>query len=74
MLSWKLLLFNDSIHSFDEVIRALIQIGLQKEEADNKAWEAHLTGNAVVYQGDKLGCERRDSILKTYGLTTKITQ
>ena len=49
---WKVLLFNDSVHSFDDVILQIMKaIGCPQIEAEGIAFEAHVKGKALVYAG-----------------------
>lgn len=69
----KVILFNDDIHSFDEVIAQLIKaIGCTSARAEAIAWEVHTTGKAVCYEGDLGECLRVSGILEEIGLHTQI--
>jgi ATP-dependent Clp protease adapter protein ClpS len=69
----KVILFNDDIHSFDEVIAQLIKaIGCSSARAEAIAWEVHTTGKAVCYEGDLGECLRVSGILEEIGLHTQI--
>ena len=57
-------LFNDDVHSFDEVIRQIIkalQCGTDKASAI--AMEAHASGQAIAFTGSLERCEHVESIL-----------
>ena len=48
----KVILFNDDIHTFDEVITQLIKATRCSEaEAEGLAWEVHNNGKAAVFSG-----------------------
>lgn len=69
----KVILFNDDIHSFDEVIAQLIKaIGCTSARAEAIAWEVHTTGKAVCYEGDLGECLKVSGILEEIGLHTQI--
>jgi ATP-dependent Clp protease adaptor protein ClpS len=69
----KVILFNDDIHSFDEVIAQLIKaIGCTSARAEAIAWEVHTTGKAVCYEGDLGECLRVSGVLEEIGLHTQI--
>jgi len=72
-LPYKVILFNDDIHSFDEVINQLIKaIGCSFEEARARAFEAHVKGKAAVFSGDLTKCLAVSSILEEIALHTQI--
>ncbi|HQJ75301.1 MAG TPA: ATP-dependent Clp protease adaptor ClpS [Bacteroidota bacterium] len=69
----KVILFNDNIHSFDEVIAQLIKaIKCSTKHAENLAWEVHTKGKACVYEGEIEDCLRVSGILEEIGLHTQI--
>ncbi|MBL7993853.1 ATP-dependent Clp protease adaptor ClpS [bacterium] len=69
----KVILFNDNIHSFDEVIAQLIKaIGCTSARAEAIAWEVHSTGKAVCYEGDLGECLKVSGVLEEIGLHTQI--
>lgn len=69
----KVILFNDNIHSFDEVIVQLVKaINCSTEHAEKLAWEVHTKGKACVYEGEIEKCLRVSSILEEIGLHTQI--
>jgi len=70
---YKVLLFNDDIHSFEEVINQLIKaVKCTFEEARDYAFEAHVKGKAVVFNGDLSVCLKVTSILEEIALHTQI--
>lgn len=72
-LASKVILFNDDIHTFDEVISQLIKAtGCSSEKAEQLAIEVHTKGKAVVFEGDIPDCMRVSSILEEIGLHTQI--
>ncbi len=69
----KVILFNDEIHSFDDVIIQLIKaIKCSAERAEQLAFEVHNSGKAVVYSGDMQECIKVSSILEEIALMTQI--
>ena len=72
-LPYKVLLFNDNIHSFDEVINQLIKaIKCSFDEARSLAFEAHVKGKAMVFEGELNLCLKVTSILEEIALHTQI--
>ena len=70
---WKVILFNDDIHSFDEVILQLIKAtGCAVEDAERIAWDAHVRGKTVAYEGTFEECFRVQGVLREIQLVTEI--
>jgi ATP-dependent Clp protease adapter protein ClpS len=69
----KVILFNDNIHTFDDVISQLIKaIGCTSERAESYAWEVHTKGKACVFIGEIEKCLKVSGILEEIGLHTQI--
>ena len=69
----KVILFNDEVHTFDEVIGQLIKaIRCAQSKAEALAWEVHNNGRAVVYAGEMPRCVEVSSILEEIQLMTQI--
>ncbi len=69
----KVILFNDDIHTFEEVIGQLIKaIKCTESKAEALAWEVHNKGKAIVYTGEMIKCVEVSSILEEIGLMTQI--
>ncbi|MBI4417674.1 MAG: ATP-dependent Clp protease adaptor ClpS [Ignavibacteriales bacterium] len=69
----KVILFNDDIHTFDEVIGQLIKAtGCEHSRAEALAWEVHTKGMAAVYEGPMNECLKVSSVLEEIALHTKI--
>jgi len=69
----KVILYNDEIHTFDEVIVQLIKaINCTAEHAEGIAWEVHTKGKALVFGGEMSECLKVSSILEEIGLNTQI--
>ncbi len=72
-IPYKVLLFNDDIHTFDEVISQLIKaVECSYEEARAFAFEAHVKGKAIVFNGELSLCLKITSILEEIALHTQI--
>ena len=69
----KVILFNDEVHTFDEVIGQIIKAtGCDESRAESLAWEVHNTGKAMVYEGEMTKCVQVSSILEEIDLLTQI--
>lgn len=70
---WRVILYNDNIHSFDEVIVQLVKAtGCSISQAEAHAWRAHVQGKAAVYEGSFEDCLRVKSVLDEIALITEI--
>jgi ATP-dependent Clp protease adaptor protein ClpS len=69
----KVILFNDEVHSFDEVIGQLMKATrCSQSKAEALAWEVHTNGKAVVYSGELIRCMEVSGILEEIQLMTQI--
>lgn len=69
----KVILFNDNIHTFDEVIAQLIKaIGCSSQKAESIAWETHNKGKSVCFIGPIDECLQVVSVLEEIALHTQI--
>ena len=69
----KVILFNDDVHSFDEVIVQLIKATrCPQAKAEALAWEVHTSGKAVVFAGELVRCMEVSGILEEIQLMTQI--
>jgi ATP-dependent Clp protease adaptor protein ClpS len=69
----KVILFNDDVHTFDEVIAQLIKATLcSSQKAESLAWEVHNNGRAVVFDGELVRCMEVSSILEEIHLMTQV--
>jgi ATP-dependent Clp protease adaptor protein ClpS len=69
----KVILFNDNVHTFDDVIGQLIKAtACNRSRAEALAWEVHSTGKAVVYDGPMNDCLRVSHVLEEIALHTQI--
>ncbi len=70
---WKVILYNDDIHSFDEVILQVQKAtGCSEQEATRISMEAHFNGEAVAYTGEFVDCNKVAGILREIGLLVEI--
>ena len=69
----KVILFNDEIHSFDEVIGQIIKAtGYDTTKAEALTWEVHNSGKAMVFEGPMDNCLKVSHILEEIALSTQI--
>jgi len=69
----RVILFNDEIHTFDEVIAQLIKAtGCSAGKAEALAMEVHTNGKAVVFSGEMVRCVEVSGILEEIRLMTQI--
>ncbi|HSD63115.1 MAG TPA: ATP-dependent Clp protease adaptor ClpS [Ignavibacteriaceae bacterium] len=69
----RVLLFNDNWHTFDEVIFQLIKaIGCTYDIARGFAFEVHVKGKCIVYNGEIKDCLKVSSVLEEIALSTQI--
>ncbi len=70
---WRLILYDDDIHTFDEVISQLMKAtGCSLSEAEDITWKVHNEGKATVHEGEFEECLRIDNVLKEIQLVTEI--
>lgn len=70
---WFVILFNDEVHTFEEVIGQLVKAtGCSRGEAEDMAWTVHNEGKATVYEGTFEECFEVQSVLKEIQLVTEI--
>jgi len=69
----KVILFNDEVHTFEDVITQLQKaINCSRERGESLAWEVHTKGKACVYTGAMSKCLRVSAILEEISLHTQI--
>lgn len=72
-LSSRVLLFNDDWHTFDEVIgQLIIATQCSFEKARDLAFEVHVKGKAIVFNGSMKDCLKVSSVLEEIALHTQI--
>ena len=70
---WRVIVYNDEIHTFDEVIFQLIKAtGCTEQQAERHAWTIHTEGKDCVYQGEFTECFRVQGVLREIQLVTEI--
>ena len=70
---WTLILYDDDVHTFDEVIHQLIKaLGCSMKRAEEITYVVHNEGKAVVYQGSFEECLKINAVLQEIQLITEI--
>ena len=70
---WRVIVFDDDIHTFEEVILQLMKaIGCTPERGYEHALTIHTEGKDCVYQGDFFDCFRVQGVLREIQLVTEI--
>ena len=70
---WYVVLFNDDIHTFDDVSIQLVKAtGCPMSEAEGLAWTVHSKGKARVFDGDLESCLRVSGVLREIALVTEV--
>ncbi|MEO0559678.1 MAG: ATP-dependent Clp protease adaptor ClpS [Bacteroidota bacterium] len=70
---WRVIVYNDDIHTFDEVIIQLVKAtGCSTEQAERHAYTIHTRGKDCVYQGEFFECFRVQGVLREIQLVTEI--
>ncbi len=70
---WQVVLFNDEVHSFDEVILQIQKAtGFSLEKAAQLTFRVHQNGKAAIYFGPKGDCEKVANVLKQIQLIVQI--
>ena len=70
---WRVILYDDDIHTFEEVIVQLVKAtGCSAQQAEKHAWTVHTEGKDCVYTGDFFACFRVQGVLREIQLVTEI--
>jgi len=70
---WRVILFNDDVHTFDEVIHQLVKaIGCSVAKAEAHAWTVHTMGKDTVFEDELESCLRVQSVLREIELITEL--
>ena len=70
---WRVILFNDEVHTFDEVIGQLKKaLGCSDSHAEELTMKVHSEGKAKVYEGSFEKCFEVNGVLKEIQLITEI--
>ncbi|NTV67515.1 MAG: ATP-dependent Clp protease adaptor ClpS [Chlorobaculum sp.] len=71
--AWRVVLFNDDVHTFDEVIFQIIKaVRCTRSSAEKHTWEVHTKGRSIVYAGEMSNCVRVSAVLEEIALKTEI--
>ena len=69
----RVILFNDEVHTFDEVITQIIKaVSCDTHRAEALTWEVHNSGKATVYEGEMAHCIQVSGVLEEIELMTHI--
>lgn len=69
----RVILYDDNIHTFDEVIFQLMKaVKCSSQQAEKHAYEVHNTGKSCVFSGDMMAAVAASHILEEIGLITQI--
>jgi ATP-dependent Clp protease adapter protein ClpS len=70
---WRVVLYDDNIHTFEEDILQLVKAtGCTEERAERHAWTVHTEGKDCVYTGEFFECLRVQGVLREIQLVTEI--
>lgn len=70
---WRVILYDDDIHTFDEVIEQLIKaLGCSQSHAEELTFKVHNEGKAEVFEGSFEDCFEVNGVLKEIQLVTEI--
>lgn len=70
---WRVILFNDAVHTFEDVISQLMKAtGCSAQHAEQIAWTVHTKGKAMAYEGSFEDCFRVQAVLREIQLITEI--
>ncbi|MFU8812167.1 MAG: ATP-dependent Clp protease adaptor ClpS [Balneolaceae bacterium] len=70
---WRLILYDDDIHTFDEVINQLIKaLGCTVAKAEELTLTVHNEGKATVFEGSFEECLKINAVLQEIQLVTEI--
>ncbi len=69
----RVILYNDDWHTFDEVIAQLIKaVNCTFEQARGFAFEVHVKGKSIVFNGPLNQCLKVSSVLEEIALNTQV--
>jgi ATP-dependent Clp protease adaptor protein ClpS len=69
----RVVLFNDEVHTFEEVIGQLIKaLRCDSSRAEVLTWEVHNSGKSAVFEGPMDECIRVSGVLEEIALHTQI--
>ncbi|MBV5303118.1 MAG: ATP-dependent Clp protease adaptor ClpS [Chlorobium sp.] len=71
--AYRVVLFNDEVHTFDDVISQIMKaIRCSRHQAEKHTWQVHTLGRSIVYAGTMFHCLQVSSILEEIALRTEI--
>ena len=72
---WRVILYNDDVHTFEEVILQLQKAtGCSEDHAEQVAHEVHTRGLATAYTGEKDPCRRVASVSREIQLQVEVDE
>lgn len=72
---WRVILYNDDWHTFDEVIMQLQKAtGCSEDQAAQIAEQVHSHGSATAYTGEKDRCKRVATVLREIRLQVELDE
>jgi len=72
-VAWRVVLYNDEVHTFEQVITQIIKaIGCSTGAAEDMTWKVHLDGQALIYEGEFERCLGVKTILSEISLNAQI--
>lgn len=73
LLPARVVLYNDEVHTFDEVIFQLMKAtGCSPQTGEDLAFEVDTRGLAIVYEGEMVECLHVSSVLEEISLHTEV--
>lgn len=70
---WRVILYDDDVHTFKEVIEQLIKaLGCSQTHAEELTYKVHNEGKAKVFEGSFEDCFEVNGVLKEIQLITEI--
>ncbi|MEM6327002.1 MAG: ATP-dependent Clp protease adaptor ClpS [Bacteroidota bacterium] len=70
---WRVILFDDDIHTFEEVILQLMKaVGCTPERGYQHALTVHTKGKDCVFEGEFVDCFQVQGVLREIQLVTEI--
>jgi ATP-dependent Clp protease adapter protein ClpS len=70
---WRLFLFDDDIHTFDEVIEQIVKAkGCSYSVAQDLTFQVHNNGKALIHEGEFIECLKMEGVLNEIQLVTEI--
>ena len=70
---WRVILYNDEVHTFDVVIGQIMKAtGCSQKKAEKLTFKVHNEGKANVYEGSFEECFEVNGVLKEIQLITEI--